>query len=115
MTGGLGEFQADGLKMVATVEPSVRPGMEATLAVRPERIRLSQAQPSDTPNAFMAEVFESIYIGTDTRFAVKLSPLVSLRVRRQNTEPIGLPVMYGPTGVKVWVSWQPESARVLAS
>jgi len=111
--GHEGEFHADELTMFATVEPHVKPGMAATLAVRPERIRLSSAQPDDTPNAFVAEVYESIYIGTDTRFAVRLSPTISLRVRRQNVEPIGMPAMEGPTGLRVWVSWHPDSARVL--
>ena len=35
------EFEADGLRMLAEAGPDVRPGMQATLAVRPERVRLS--------------------------------------------------------------------------
>ncbi|HEY4689175.1 MAG TPA: ABC transporter ATP-binding protein [Anaerolineae bacterium] len=115
VNGQEGEFQADGLKIIAMVEANVKPGMPATLAVRPERVRLTPTAPGDTPNAFVGEIVESIYIGTDTRFAVHLTPTVSVRVRRQNVEPIGMPALEGPTGVKVWVSWHPESARVLAS
>jgi hypothetical protein len=58
-------------------------------------------------------VYESIYIGTDTHYRVRLAPTVSVRIRQQNTLPIGMPAMAGPAGVKTWVSWHPESARVL--
>jgi small neutral amino acid transporter SnatA (MarC family) len=58
-------------------------------------------------------VYESIYIGTDTHYRVNLTPTVSVRIRRQNTVPIGMPAMAGPSGVDIWVSWYPESARIL--
>jgi spermidine/putrescine transport system ATP-binding protein len=110
---GKAEFEADGLRMLANASADVRPGMPATLAVRPERVRLSSEQPSDTPNAFAGEVRESIYIGTDTHYRVSLAPTVSVRIRRQNALPIGMPAMAGPSGVGTWVSWYPESARIL--
>jgi len=107
-------FEADGLKMVAGVEAGVAIGAQATLAIRPEKIRLTREQPGDTPNAFRAEVAETIYVGTDTRYTVRLTPSVSLRIRQQNVVPVGMPALEGPGGMQVWVSWQPESARVLA-
>jgi spermidine/putrescine transport system ATP-binding protein len=110
---GKAEFEADGLRMRAEAGPDVRAGMQATLAVRPERVRLSPEKPADTSNAFAGEVRESIYIGTDTHFRVNLTPSVSVRIRRQNTVPIGMPALVGPSGANVWVSWYPESARVL--
>jgi spermidine/putrescine transport system ATP-binding protein len=113
LDGYLADFVADGLQMLATVEAGARAGVRATLAVRPERIRLSRVQPEDTPNAFRGRVVESIYVGTDTRYLVQLAPLVTVRVRQQNVVPVGMPAMEGPTGVDVWASWPPESARVL--
>jgi spermidine/putrescine transport system ATP-binding protein len=110
---GKAEFEADGLRMVADAGPEVRPGMQATLAVRPERVRLSSEKPADTPNVFTGQVHESIYIGTDTHYRVNLTPTVSVRIRRQNTVPIGMPAVEGPSGVTIWVSWYPESARIL--
>jgi spermidine/putrescine transport system ATP-binding protein len=107
------EFEADGLKMTAASGAGVRSGVQATLAVRPERIQLSSARPVGVANAFPGQIFESIYIGTDTHYRVQLSPMVSVRIRRQNVLPIGMPAMAGPTGVNVWVSWPLESARVL--
>jgi spermidine/putrescine transport system ATP-binding protein len=110
---GQAQFEADSLRMWAKASADVRVGMQATLAVRPERVRLSAEKPDDTPNAFIGGVSESIYIGTDTHFRVNLTPTVSLRIRRQNTVPIGMPAMVGPSGTNVWVSWHPESAQVL--
>ena len=114
INGQHADFEAGGLKMVASVEPGVTPGAPATLAVRPERVQLTAEPPGDTPNVYAVEVYEMVYVGTDTRFRVRLSPTVSLSVRRQNTEPVGMPVLYGPVGMRAWVSWHPDSARVLA-
>jgi spermidine/putrescine transport system ATP-binding protein len=111
---GQAVFDAHGLRMTAQASPGVQAGMQATLAVRPERVRLSAEKPDDTPNVFQGEITESIYIGTDTHYRISLAPEVSVRIRRQNTLPIGMPAMAGPSGVNVWVSWHPESARVLA-
>jgi len=111
--GHQAEFEAGGLKFIAAAHPGVSRGAGATLAVRPERVRLTQKRPDDTPNAYEGEVRESIYIGTDTRYLVQLAPTVSVRVRQQNTVPVGMPVLEGATGMKVWASWTPDSARVL--
>ena len=107
------EFEGGGLKFVAGAEAGIVRGARATLAVRPERIRLTRTRPEDTPNAFRGELAESVYVGTDTRFLVQLAPTVSVRVRQQNVVPVGMPALEGPVGFEVWVSWQPESARVL--
>jgi len=115
VNGTEGEFVADGLKMIAKVGPDAQAGVSASLAVRPERVRLSAEKPTDTPNAFLGEVREWIYVGNDTRFSVKLAPTVTLRARRQNEVPVGFPILEGPTGVNYWVSWQPGSSRVLVN
>jgi spermidine/putrescine transport system ATP-binding protein len=113
LNGVTAEFEADGLRFTAGVEAGVQRGNRATLAVRPERIRLTAQRPDDPANAFEGEVVETVYIGTDTRYRVRLSPTVSVRVRQQNVVPVGLPILEGPAGVKVWVSWPPENGRVL--
>lgn len=115
VNGAHAEFEADGLRMVAAVESGVSNGAQATLAVRTEKVRLTDTPPDDTPNAYRAEVYEIVYVGTDTRYRVRLSPTVSLNVRQQNVVPVGMPVLQGPNGMQVWVSWQPDSARVLAN
>jgi spermidine/putrescine transport system ATP-binding protein len=107
------EFEAGGLKFLASAPAGLGRGVNATLAIRPERIRLTPTQPQDTPNVYLGDVRESVYIGTDTRYLVQLAPTVSVRVRQQNVVPVGMPVLEGPVGVKVWVSWPPDSGRVL--
>ncbi len=113
VNGAYAEFEAGGLKFLASAPAGVGRGDGATLAVRPERIRLTHAKPEDTPNAYPGNVSESVYIGTDTRYLVELAPTVSVRVRQQNVVPVGMPALEGPVGVKVWVSWPPDSGRVL--
>jgi spermidine/putrescine transport system ATP-binding protein len=113
LNGRRAEFEADGLKFEANVEAGVSQGMQATLAVRPERIILSDEKPADLTNVFQAEVLEMVYVGNDTRFRVRLSPMVNLNARRQNVLPVGMPMLRGPVGMRVWVSWHPDSARVL--
>jgi len=36
-------------------------------------------------------------------------------VRRQNVLPVGMPALQSPGGKRLWVSWHPDSARVLVS
>ena len=88
-------------------------GARATLAVRPERIRLTHTQPDDTPNAFQGRVVGTVYVGTDTRYLVQLAPTVSLQVRQQNVAPVGTPALTGPVDKNVWISWPPDCGRVL--
>ncbi len=113
VNGGEVEFEVGGLTIIAHAPAGVTHGQKATLAVRPERIRLTPARPADTVNAFAGEVRESIYLGTDTRYFVQLAPTVSVRVRQQNVVPVGMPALEGPTGVQVWASWTSDSAQVL--
>jgi spermidine/putrescine transport system ATP-binding protein len=113
VNGQQAEFEGGGLKFVASAGPGLHRGTRATLAVRPERIRITQSRPEDTPNAFRGKVADTVYVGTDTRYLVELAPTVSVQVRQQNVVPIGLPVLAGPAGFEVWVSWPPEGGRLL--
>jgi spermidine/putrescine transport system ATP-binding protein len=111
--GNEAELEADGLRMTGRLTGEAGPGTRATLTVRPEGVRLSPTRPEGVANAFVGEIFESIYVGFDRRYRVRLTPTLSLSVRQQNTLPLGMPVMEGPSGVNVWVSWPSESARLL--
>lgn len=115
VNGMQAEFEADGLRMLAEAVPGVNPGARATLAVRPERIRLTPEKPDDTPNVFLGEVRESIYIGFDTRYYIRLTPTMTLQVRQQNTVPVAMSILEGPAGMKLWASWHTENARVLVA
>ncbi len=110
---GYGEFVAGELRFIARVPAGISPGRKATLTVRPERVQILRDRPDGRPNTFVGSLRESIYIGTDTRFIIDLSPTVQILARQQNALPIGMPVMEGPAGVKLWVTWAPNSARIL--
>ena len=95
-------------------------GERVSIAVRPEKIALESlngqnGQPdssNDTMTVLEAEVAESLYIGTDTRYRVVSGSDVDLSVRVQN-----LHRGYGEMlkeGDKVRVSWQNENATLLS-
>jgi spermidine/putrescine transport system ATP-binding protein len=113
VNGGTAEFEAGGLVMHTEAVPGLVRGARAVLAVRPERIRLSTARPDDTPNAYLGKVVESVYVGTDTRYLIDLAPAVTVRVRQQNVAPVSTATLEGTVGFEVWVSWPPDSGRVL--
>jgi spermidine/putrescine transport system ATP-binding protein len=114
VNGYYAEFEGGGLRFVANIEPGLQRGARATLAVRPERIRLTADRPDDTPNVFKGRVVGTVYVGTDTRYLVELAPTVSVQVRKQNVVPVGMPALEGPVDFDVWISWPSDSARVLA-
>lgn len=58
-------------------------GKIVTLVVRPEKAEI-QPRNSDQPSTLPGVIEEVIYIGTDTRYIVRLTPQSALTVRRQN-------------------------------
>lgn len=105
--------EVEGLSILAAPPPGgVVRGQAVTVALRPERIRLSLEAPEGTPDRYSGVIEEAIFVGTDTLFRVRLSEPVALRVRVQNQDGILAVLRYRP-GTAVWVSWSPESARML--
>ena len=97
------------LTLYVPMEGRVEIGEEVTVAIRPEKISL-HAEPAG-PRAIPGIVQEVIYTGTDTRYLVQLTEKAIVAVRQQNVG-IGAPVVF-PVGAKVYLHWQPESARLL--
>lgn len=62
----------------ALCKVSVHKGQEVSLAIRPEKISLKKK------GLMKGRVEESIYIGTDTRFIIRLTDKTSVTVRTQN-------------------------------
>ena len=91
-------------------------GERVSVAVRPEKIALEsldgQSSPSDHRTVLEAEIAESLYIGTDTRYRVVSGSDVDLSVRVQNLHR-GYSEML-KEGDKVRVFWQNESATLLS-
>ncbi|MEG5051301.1 MULTISPECIES: ABC transporter ATP-binding protein [unclassified Microcoleus] len=68
--------------LVATTE-DIPPGKVVTLVLRPEKAAIYPAN-YDAENSWPAIVEEAIYIGTDTRYTVRLTDKSSIALRRQN-------------------------------
>jgi ABC-type Fe3+/spermidine/putrescine transport system ATPase subunit len=85
-----------------------------TLAVRPEKIRLLPRPPGSEHNAFPCQVEQVVYVGTDTRFQVRLSENVLLMVREQNVISTPDPnAYYDGEGNGAYAVWLDDAARVL--
>ena len=84
---------------------------EVTVAIRPEKVSL-HAEPPDA-RAVPGTVEEVIYTGTDTRYLIRLTEKTAVTVRQQNVA-IGLSACFAP-GTRLYLHWQPESARLLTA
>ena len=83
----------------------VRKGQAVSVVIRPEKLSLSE-------NGMVeGRVEETIYIGTDTRYVIRLTDKMSVTVREQNLDP-GQGKIYSP-GDEVGLNWNPENAMVL--
>jgi len=107
-----------GLQVLAETDQPPGPGTGVTVAVRPEKIRLHVEPPPNALNCFPAHIEHVVYVGTDTRFEVRLAPATTLneltmRVRHQNLVSTPDPMAYFGGQTNVYVTWLPESAQVL--
>jgi spermidine/putrescine transport system ATP-binding protein len=102
------------LPVVVQAEQPLPRGAEVTLAVRPEKIRLLPRPPGSNHNAFPCRVEQVVYVGTDTRFQVRLSDNVLLMVREQNVISTPDPAAYfSGEGEGAFAVWLDDAARVL--
>ena len=99
----------------AQLAPTLSEGDGAVLVtIRPERINIRQAdsRPAPPRTAQMrATVVDSQYIGTDTRYTVRIGETVEVVARRQNVAEE--PARAFNVGQEVWVSWQESSTTAL--
>jgi spermidine/putrescine transport system ATP-binding protein len=93
----------------------LEPGQAVTVAVRPEKVVLHSFDPNDETvagmNRLQGHIEETFYIGTDTRYIVRVSKNASLIVRVQNAS-------YSPASVfkprdVVTVYWEERNSRIL--
>lgn len=91
LTGRIVEQQANQVKVVVDeqlpvfvkIGAELPIGKVVTLAVRPEKVRIYPTC-FDDENAWPGTVTEVVYIGTDTRYRVRLTPQTWVTIRRQN-------------------------------
>jgi spermidine/putrescine transport system ATP-binding protein len=102
------------LPVVAQAPESLSIGTQVTVAVRPEKLQLLPAPASGECNAFPCQVEQVVYVGTDTRFRVRLSANVTLTVREQNTVSTSDPIDYRRgEHTPVYAVWLYDAGRVL--
>ena len=103
-----------GLRVVALSDDVLTPGTQVTVAVRPEKIRLLPHPARGEHNSFPVEVEQVVYVGTDTRFRVRLSKNVSLAVREQNVISVPDPTAYyRNSGDQSYAVWLSDAGRIL--
>ncbi len=107
---GTAIVEVDGeLPLRLAVERVPGPSEEVTVAIRPEKISLHREPPEG--QSVPALVEEVIYVGTETHYIVRLTEQTTMFVRQQNVAPHTAVAF--PEGQRVYLSWQPEAARVL--
>lgn len=104
----------DRLLVTAESDERLSTGTEVTVAVRPEKIRLASAPVGDDCNSFPCQIEQVVYVGTDTRFRVRLSENVLLAAREQNVSPASdrLGAHSDEKGM-VHAVWRCDAGRVL--
>jgi spermidine/putrescine transport system ATP-binding protein len=110
VNAGLVRILLDGTcEVSAHAVPGLVAGQEVTLAVRPEKLRITtgQAQGEVIPGC----VEEVIYLGTDNRYVVRLTTDTALVIREQNRG--GATPRRFERGDRVSVSWARKDASVL--
>ena len=113
--GDLVTVVVDGtLPVVAQSEEVLSPGTPVTVAVRPEKIRLLPHPAKGEHNSFPVQVEQVVYVGTDTRFRVRLSDNVTLAVREQNLLSTPDPdAYYRDSGTQTYAAWLSDAGRIL--
>jgi len=88
-------------------------GQAVVVSIRPEKIRLADADTRINFNCFRARVLTTAYIGSDTRILIDLDHKFQLKVWEQNKiSTLDGQAFYAP-GAEVWATWFPENALVL--
>jgi spermidine/putrescine transport system ATP-binding protein len=120
LTGRVAEPKAEGivvlvdekLPVLVSGGEEMEMGKEVTLVVRPEKISIYPVS-YDGEDCFLGAVKEIIYIGTDTRYLVRISERSLITVRCQNLNFADLRKFAVGNAVKVRIS--PDSVRVVNS
>ncbi len=102
-----------GLRVFAETDHAPAPGTPVIVAVRPEKIRLHLEPLPNVLNCFAAHIENVVYVGTDTRFEMRLAGDHKLRVRQQNLVSTPDLTAYFSGRMDVYATWLPDAAQVL--
>jgi spermidine/putrescine transport system ATP-binding protein len=112
---GLVTVLVDGsLPVVAEADSSLQSGARVTVAIRPEKIQLLPRPARSEINCFPCSVEQVVYVGTDTRFTVRLTEKTLVTIREQNV--LSVPEAIGhrrDTDAPAYAVWLTDAGRVL--
>ncbi len=103
---------ASGMEFAGILQGTAVVGQAVSIAVRPEKLRLSMQQP-DQGISFPVTIERVVYIGSDTRLTVTLAGGVTLDVWEQNNRSTLDRDAYWQRGEQGFVAWNPDNALVL--
>jgi spermidine/putrescine transport system ATP-binding protein len=100
-------------RIIVPARDDTKPGDEIEITVRPEKIRLSSAQPQQSDVcAVRGTVTEVVYLGTSTNYNITTSSGAEVVVFSQNAASSDNAVERGSS---VWLSWDPEHSYAIGS
>jgi len=102
-----------GGEVLARDVPGVAEGQEATLALRPEKLLISKDRP-DSVNVFAGTVKDLAYFGKDSLYRILLPSGALVQAHAVNARRGGEASRAADWDDRVWISFDPSSAIVLA-
>jgi len=108
----LAEVKAFGTTITARATPGLSPGQQVTLAIRPEKLTISQIRP-ESGNVIAGEVKDLAYFGKDSLYRVTLPSGELVSVHAVNAQRGDAAVRAPGWYDKVWLSFDPPSAILL--
>jgi putrescine transport system ATP-binding protein len=105
-------LDCDGLQVAVEQDCSAVTGNKVAFAVRPEKVRISLDQPTEsTVNAAYGEVWDIGYLGDFSVFIIQLADGRTLRAAQANVSRlVDRPITFGDM---VWLSWKADYGLVL--
>jgi putrescine transport system ATP-binding protein len=107
------DVPALGATVMARDVPSVAPGQQVTLAVRPEKLQISRERP-DAVNAVQGQVRDLAYFGKDSLYRISLAGGGLLQAHAVNARRGDEGTRVAGWDDAVWISFDPAAALVLA-
>ena len=109
LVGAYARVAVNGVEFNACVHSeAVSAGSPVLLTLRPEKIALDRQPLPESDNSFLGRIEEAVYLGTDTRYTVRLGERLRVTVRRQNQTGKRL-----ARGEPVYLSWSAMSSHLL--
>ncbi len=109
-SNGVARVEIPGLPFIDLPNPTPLAGT-VSLAVRPEKIQLSQQQPSNERIHFQGRVAQIAYYGGDSHVFLECADNLTMTARIQNEERTIEPVV--AVGDQLWLSWKIDDTLIL--